>query len=298
MTAAPIDLAFVVSAASETVRLAAEAKNIHLELDLNCTVEPVWGDITRLQQVVGNLLTNAVKFTPNEGRVTVQLNQVNRQAHLRVIDTGKGISSQFLPHVFEYFRQEDGSTTRKFGGLGLGLAIVRQIVELHGGMIQAESAGTGLGATFTLMLPVRSVMPQSPEGKGLPDNSPNLEGVKVLVVEDEVDTRELIVFILKASGASVQAVASAGEALAAFALKKPDILLSDIGMPGMDGYMLMRQIRALPPEQGGQVIAIALTAYAGDTDHQQVLKSGFQSHITKPVEPVELAMAVAKLVKG
>jgi len=230
--------------------------------------------------------------------VQVRLKCLSTHVQIQVSDTGKGINPEFLPFVFDSFRQADSTTTSKFGGLGLGLAIVRHLVELHGGTVQAESAGVDRGTTFTVMLPVRGVMPQAQEGKALAENSPKLEGVRVLVVEDEVDTRELIVFMLEAYGACVQAVASAGEALEALALKQPDILLSDIGMPDMDGYMLMRQLRALPPEQGGQVRAIALTAYAGDTDHQQILKAGFQRHITKPVEPAELAMAIAKLVKG
>ncbi|MBD0302664.1 MAG: response regulator, partial [Tolypothrix sp. T3-bin4] len=180
---------------------------------------------------------------------------------------------------------------------GLGLAIVRQIVELHGGTVQAESEGDDKGATFTVLLPIRSVESQTTEDKGLPESSPNLQGVNVLVVDDEVDTRDLIVFILQQYGASVRAFASASLALKAFALEKPDILLSDIGMPEMDGYMLIRQIRSLPPEQGGEISAIALTAYAGEINQQKILEAGFQKHLTKPIEPAKLAMVIASLIK-
>jgi CheY-like chemotaxis protein len=249
-----------------------------------------------LQQVVWNLLSNAVKFTPSKGRVEIRLEVVDSHAQISVSDTGKGINSEFLPHVFDYFRQENSTTTRVFGGLGLGLAIVRYLVELHGGTVGATSLGEGQGATFTVMLPLMNAVPNKSEDEGLPDNSTNLHGIKILLVEDDVDTRELLVFILEEYGASVTPVASASEALLAIARSKPDVLLSDIGMPETDGYMLIRQIRAMSPLQGGEIKAIALTAYAGETDHQQILKAGFQKHITKPVEPLELAAAIANLV--
>jgi CheY-like chemotaxis protein len=229
--------------------------------------------------------------------VEIRLERVGTQAQIQISDTGKGIEPEFLPHVFDYFRQADNTTTRTFGGLGLGLAIVRQIVELHGGTVQAESEGDNKGATFTVLLPIKNVEPQTSEDKGLPDGSSNLEGVNVLVVDDEVDTRELIVFILQQYGASVRAFASASLALDAFALEKPHIILSDIGMPEMDGYMLIRQIRSLPPEQGGEIRAIALTAYAGETNQEKIIQAGFQKHLTKPIEPAKLAMVIASLVK-
>jgi len=301
-----VDLSAVIEVALDTVRLAAQAKSIQLKTIFEPNVGQVLGDPSRLQQVIWNLLSNAVKFTPNEGLVEVRLECVGTQAQIQVSDTGKGINPEFLPHVFDYFRQADNSTTRTFGGLGLGLAIVRQIVELHGGTVKAESEGDDKGATFTVLLPVRRTVPETSEDKDLPEKSPNLQGVKVLVVDDEVDTRDLIVFILKEYGASVRAVASASQALDAFALEKPHILLSDIGMPEMDGYMLIREIRrreaacrqtSLPPEQGGEILAIALTAYAGEINQQQILQAGFQKHITKPIEPAELALVIASLVK-
>ncbi|MEH2400054.1 hybrid sensor histidine kinase/response regulator [Nostoc sp.] len=292
-----IDLSAVIEVALDTVRLAAQAKSVQLKTKFEPNIGQVLGDPSRLQQVVWNLLSNAVKFTPSEGQVEIRLERVGTQAQIQVSDTGKGIDPEFLPHVFDYFRQADNTTTRTFGGLGLGLAIVRQIVELHGGTVQAESEGDEKGATFTVLLPIKSVEPQTSEDKGLPDASPNLLGVNVLVVDDEVDTRNLIVFILQQYGASVRAFASASLALDALAVEKPDILLSDIGMPEMDGYMLIRQIRSLPPEQGGEIRAIALTAYAGEVDQQQILQAGFQKHLTKPIEPGKLAMVIASLVK-
>ncbi|HEY9634610.1 MAG TPA: PAS domain S-box protein [Coleofasciculaceae cyanobacterium] len=217
-------------------------------------------------------------------------------AQLQVSDTGCGINPDFLPFVFDYFRQENSTTTRSFGGLGLGLAIVRHLVELHGGCVKVTSPGEGLGSTFTVTLPLMNLKPQTIEDKGGLDRSPNLKGIRLLIVDDEVDTLKLLVFILEEYGAQVRAVTSATEALEVFAQWQPDLLLSDIGMPEVDGYMLIRQIRSLPPEQGGQIHAIALTAYAGETDQQQILEAGFQKHVTKPVDPVELAAVIADLV--
>ena len=297
LTAAPVSLTFVISAAIETVRLAAEAKQIRLQLDLDNTVAPISGDAARLQQVVWNLLSNAVKFTPNGGQVTVELRQLNQLAQIRVIDTGKGINPQFLPYMFEYFRQEDGSTTRKFGGLGLGLAIARQIVEMHGGIVRAESKGEGQGATFIVQLStmkqtasIVSEPVQTQTDAGLP-----LEGIQILLVDDEPDTREFQAFLLEQNGAKVTAVASGLEALQALEQSIPDVLVSDIGMAGMDGYMLLQQIRSRPPNQGGMIPAIALTAYAAQMDQHRALQVGFQTHITKPVEPEVLVRAIAIL---
>jgi len=297
----PVDLASTIEVALETVRLAAEAKTIQIKTVFESNVGQVLGDPNRLQQVVWNLLSNAVKFTPTGGRVEIQLSCLDNYAQIQVSDTGKGIAPEFLPFVFDYFRQADSTTTRVFGGLGLGLAIVRHLVELHGGTVQAASPGVGQGATFTVKLPLlkESRRAQEQESRGeFNQDAPNLKGIKVLVVDDEVDTRELLVFILEEYGASVHAVTSAVEALETFALSQPDILLSDIGMPEMDGYMLIRAIRSLSLEQGGNVPAIALTAYAGETDHRQVLMAGFQKHITKPVDPPELATVIAQLVES
>ncbi|MBD0386860.1 MAG: PAS domain S-box protein [Nostoc sp. C3-bin3] len=254
------------------------------------------GDSGRLQQVIWNLLSNAIKFTPQGGQVEISLQSVGSQAQLRVSDTGKGISPDFLPFVFEYFRQADGATTRKFGGLGLGLAIVRHIVELHGGTVQAESLGEEQGATFTVMLPMINIHQDSHQIDRQPDNLPDLNGVKVLLVDDERDTRELIAFILEQSGAVVNPVASAMEALRIMPQFQPNLLLSDVGMPEVDGYMLMRQIRAMSPEMGGTIPAIALTAYAAEADYQQAIAAGFGEHITKPVEPAKLVQAIANLI--
>ena len=295
LTVNPVRLALVVEAAIETVRLAAEAKSIEIEVNLDAEVGQVLGDPTRLQQVMWNLLSNAVKFTPAGGKVEVQLKQIGDLAQIAVSDTGKGISADFLPYVFDYFRQADSATTRKFGGLGLGLAIVRHLVELHGGTIKADSPGEGLGATFTVKLPL---MPTLPATNPTPQSSEcplDLKNIQVLVVDDDRDTREFVTFLLEEFGAEVKAVASAREAISAFTQFRPDVLLSDIGMPDMDGYMLMQHIRALPPERGGQVPAIAFTAYAGDFNQQQALQAGFQRHLTKPIEPQLLIEAIAEL---
>jgi PAS domain S-box-containing protein len=299
LTAAPVSLTFVISAAVETVRLAAEAKNIELQLDLDPTAS-ISGDAARLQQVVWNLLTNAVKFTSNGGQVTVELRQLDQLAQIRVIDTGIGIQPKFLPYVFEYFRQEDGSTTRRFGGLGLGLAIVRQIVELHGGTVQAESLGENQGATFTIQLPVlRRAIPTVPglaqaqtENTEMP-----LSNLQILVVDDDDDTREFQAFVLQQSGAKVTAVASGLEALQVLDQFIPDLLVSDIGMAEMDGYMLIQQIRSRPATQGGTISAIALTAYAREFDQQKALQAGFQDHLTKPVELEGLVKAIVRLLQ-
>ncbi|GAB1544739.1 hypothetical protein NUACC21_74150 [Scytonema sp. NUACC21] len=290
-----VDLVSTIAAAIETVRLAAQSKSIQLQTVFEANMGQVSGDASRLQQVIWNLLSNAIKFTPQGGRVEVRLKSLGCEAQLQVCDTGQGIAPEFLPYVFDYFRQADGTTTRKFGGLGLGLAIVRHIVELHGGRVKAESLGEGQGATFTVMLPVIKTQGHSNVSDGQADEPSDLNGVKVLVVDDEVDTRELIAFILEQSGAEVTQVASATQALQAITEFQPNVLVSDIGMPEVDGYMLIRQIRAMPPELGGKIPAIALTAYAGEMDSQQAIAAGFQQHIAKPVEPATLVAAVVNL---
>ncbi|MEH1955594.1 hybrid sensor histidine kinase/response regulator [Nostoc sp.] len=301
----PVDLTSVISAAMETVRLSAEAKSIEMHISLEPNLGQVLGDSSRLQQIVWNLLSNAVKFTPEGGRVDIRVSScanfnsapsTHNSALIQVSDTGKGIDPNFLPYVFEYFRQENSSTTRKFGGLGLGLAIVRHLVELHGGTVQVESEGEDQGATFTVRLPLMQNQLEIKQDSSDSEPYSNLNGVKILVVDDDTDTREFIAFLLEQYGANVTAVTSANEALAALAQSLPDILLSDIGMPDVDGCMFMRQLRTLPPEQGGQIRAIALTAYAGEMNAQQVLIAGFNKHIAKPVEPAELINAIANLI--
>ncbi|MEH1853285.1 MAG: PAS domain S-box protein [Nostoc sp.] len=296
-----VDLKVAIAAALETVRLAAEAKSIQIQTVLSNDIGKVLGDSDRLQQVMWNLLSNAVKFTPTDGLVEVHLKQVGLDAQIQVIDTGKGISPEFLPYVFDYFRQADAKTTRVFGGLGLGLAIVRHLVELHGGTVQAESLGEGQGATFTVSLPllknselrVSSGEPSQPE---FSNDDTLLTGVQILLVDDQADVREFFSFVLEQYGATVTAVESANEALQTLVQSSPDILLSDIGMPLMDGYMLLREVRKLPPEKGGQIPAIALTAYAGEINYNQAMAAGFQKHLPKPVDPVDLAKAIVNLI--
>jgi signal transduction histidine kinase/PAS domain-containing protein len=307
-----VDPNSIVRAAIETVRLAAEAKSISIETNLASNVGNVLGDSTRLQQVVWNLLSNAVKFTPPGGRVEVKLERVSltdevdsssisaRSKTLTQIvirDNGKGIATDFLPHVFDYFRQEDGTTTRRFGGLGLGLAIVRHLVELHGGTIAVESEGEGQGATFTIGLPSIPERTKVEPDRASDPSSHDLRDVRVLVIDDEVDSRDFIAFVLELAGANVTTAATAGEGFLAVKKSSFDVLLSDIGMPDLDGYMLMRQIRSLSPKQGGEIKAIALTAYAGDLDRQQALQAGFQEHLSKPIKPDTLVKAITHLIE-
>jgi PAS domain S-box-containing protein len=298
-----VDLKIAIAAALETVRLAAEAKSIQIQTVLSHDIGKVLGDGDRLQQVMWNLLSNAVKFTPTEGVVQVRLEQVGLDAQIQVIDTGKGINPEFLPYVFDYFRQADAKTTRVFGGLGLGLAIVRHLVELHGGTVQAESLGEGQGATFTVRLPLlknSELRVSSGEASQveLSNDDTLLAGVQILLVDDQADVREFFSFALEQYGATVTTVESAAEALEILAQSKPDILLSDIGMPLMDGYMLLREVRKLPPEQGGQIPAIALTAYAGEINYNQAMAAGFQKHLPKPVDPADLATAIDQIIRN
>ncbi|WP_442936946.1 PAS domain S-box protein [Nostoc sp.] len=298
----PVSLVMVVEAALETVQLAAQAKSIQIQTIFDPTLGQVMGDPNRLQQAVWNLLSNAVKFTPTGGRVEIRLMEVGNQAQIQVSDTGKGIPPDFLPYVFDYFRQADGTTTRAFGGLGLGLAIVRKVIEMHGGKVRAESPGEESGATFIVELPllVRSEQIAREENEALEDcdlESSLLSDTQVLVVDDEPDIRDLVTFILQDYGVEVIAVSSAQEALQALSESVPDVLISDIGMPKTDGYMLMREVRARSPQQGGQVPAIALTAYAGEMNQQQAIAAGFQMHISKPVDPDVLVKAIADLIK-
>lgn len=294
-----VDLVFVIRAAIDTVKATATAKNIRLQPVLP-PVGQVAGDAARLQQIVWNLLSNAVKFTPANGRVDIELSQVETSAQIfaaqiTVRDTGKGIDPEFLPYLFESFRQEDASTTRNYGGLGLGLAIARHLVEAHGGTISAESPGPGQGATFTVCLPLLPTesLPVSADPPPAPEL--NLSGIRVLAIDDEPDARELLVAMLSHHQAEVLTVASAAEVLSALPTFQPHVLVSDIGMPQVDGYSLIQQVRSLPHHQGSQVPAIALTAYARQEDRERALSAGFQHHIAKPIDPDQLVQAIAQL---
>jgi PAS domain S-box-containing protein len=301
----PVELAPVIEAALESLRPAADAKAIQMETALDAQTGFVMGDAARLQQVVWNLLSNAVKFTPHGGRIELQLHEAEAQAQITISDSGAGIGAEFLPYVFDRFRQADGSTTRMHGGLGLGLAIVRHLVELHGGTVSAESAGHGHGATFHITLPLSAQKPESVQDGGAErgpagqeselDHLADLSGLRVLLVDDEADSLEFLSISLTGCGAEVRAVSSVAEALAALAEFRPDVLISDIGMPHEDGYTLMRKVRALGPEHGGLTPAAAVTAYARTEDRMRALLAGFQTHIAKPVEPAELAAVVASL---
>jgi PAS domain S-box-containing protein len=299
LNVAPLNLELAIAAAIETVQTASEAKSITIHTSF-ATVGQIRGDFTRLQQIMWNLLTNAVKFTPDGGRVEIQLQQVGDRAQISVSDNGKGIPAEFLPHVFEYFQQADVSVTRNHGGLGLGLAIVRHLVELHGGEVAVTSPGIGQGATFRIQLPL---LPEKEAAKTagtteveIAPDLPSLQGIRVLVVDDDRDNCELLALMLERCQAEVITVASAMKVSPLLKSFKPNILVSDIGMPDIDGYTLLRSIRCLPPEQGGKIPAIAVTAYARPEDSQKALDCGFQRHLSKPIEASELVKAIAELV--
>jgi CheY-like chemotaxis protein len=292
----PIELAPVIEAAINVVRPTADAKGIKIETDFDTDPAVVSGDGNRLQQVIWNLASNAVKFTPSGGKVTVALHHKDSQIIITVADTGSGISPDFLPFVFDRFRQADSTTTRQFGGLGLGLAIARHIVEIHGGTISAFSSGEGKGATFTVSLPVIDSVSRSQEvgaAKAREADPLSLTGLHVLLVDDDADTLELISAALTRKNARVTAVSSAGAALEAIKLSQPDVLVSDIAMPGEDGYELIQKVRAL--DFGPRRIpAVAITAYAKEEDRTRAYSSGFQGYLAKPVELSELIQAVAQ----
>ncbi|HYO13498.1 MAG TPA: ATP-binding protein [Thermoanaerobaculia bacterium] len=293
----PVDLAALLHQVVESVRPAAQSKGIGVHTTVDPTVTPVNGDPDRLQQVVWNLLSNALKFTPGGGRVEVRLERQEAGLRLSVADTGQGIAPEFLPHVFERFRQADSSTTRVHGGLGLGLSIVRHLVELHGGTVTAESAGVDRGARFTVTLPAAlpALDPMDAEPAQEDRPRPPLAGRRLLVVDDEPDTREALGFLLQRAGAVVETASSAREALAAIERSRPHVLIADIGMPGEDGYALIRQVRTLAPERGGSIPAVALTAYARPEDRERALAEGYQEHVAKPVEPETLIELLAGL---
>ena len=300
---APVDLEPVTMGAIDVIRPAADAKGVRIATQLN-RVPPVSGDADRLSQIIWNLLSNAVKFTESGGSVTVVLDAQAGHVSLEIRDTGQGIDPRFLPYVFERFTQSDSSASRRHGGLGLGLALVRELVELHGGVVRVASPGVGQGTTFTVTLPARlEGMVSVPRLRSDRTEQPsNLDGIRVLVVEDEEDARDVLTRSMQEFGARVTTAASADEALALLrvcaATDLPHIVISDIGMPNADGYAFLALLRQLPKEQGGRLPAIAVTAYAGPADRERALSAGFSMHIEKPVAPLALAAAIARVASG
>ena len=298
LTLERVSLQALIEAVVEGAGLEAKERGVRLQCEIQPDSFEVFGDVGRLRQVVWNLLSNALKFTPKGGTVEVRLQRVNADAELIVKDSGIGMEKEFLPHVFDRFRQADSATTKTNGGLGLGLSIVRQLTEAHGGVARVESEGPGRGATFIIRIPLAGTQnaPASlaPEPREQPGS--RLQGLKILLVDNEPDTRDFFRTVLEGSGSQVTTLSSASDALGVFETEPPDLLISDIGMPGEDGYWLIQQVRALPVDRGGQVPAVALTAYAGKENRKRVLDAGFQVHLPKPVEPTELIQAVASAV--
>jgi signal transduction histidine kinase/CheY-like chemotaxis protein len=296
-----VEMPAVIAAAVEAVQLAAKAKGVRLEVVVDPTGGPITGDPHRMQQVVWNLLANAIKFTPRGGKVQIVLERASSNVQLSVSDTGKGISPEFLPHVFERFSQCDSCPTRSHSGLGLGLSIVKNLVELHGGSVVAKSAGEGKGATFIVLLPIcdredRHEHPATAKDAE-PASSPDLKGVRVMIVDDNADALNLVKHLLEQCGVTVATCSSAAECLQRLPVFQPDVLITAIGMPEMVGYSLMRAVRALPPEKGGQTPAIALTVFARSEDRRRAMLAGFDMHVSKPVEPGELVAVVARLAR-
>jgi CheY-like chemotaxis protein len=299
-----LDLAAVVEAAVESIAPAAQAKAISLRKRISSPAGPVAGDNNRLQQIIWNLLSNAVKFTPRNGNVDIVVERVESQLQLTVKDTGPGIELEFLPYVFDRFRQADSSLTRQHGGLGLGLAIVKQLVGLHGGTVRAESAGNGKGAAFIVCLPLAPIIDAKTHVRLATSTSGNLEseqitlpGVKILVVDDEEDSRGLIHEVLARYEAEVVCAASAKEALEILKSQTLDVIVSDIGMPEKDGYQLIREVRKLGATRGGNIPAIALTAFARPEDRMKAMIAGYQTHLPKPVEAHELVATIRTLTR-
>jgi CheY-like chemotaxis protein/anti-sigma regulatory factor (Ser/Thr protein kinase) len=299
----PVNPASVIEESVQTIRPAAEAKGVSLWADLPSEIGQITGDPARLQQIVWNLLSNAIKFTPQGGRVEARLERVDPHIRITVSDTGKGISPDFLPYIFDRFHQSDTSSVRRHGGLGLGLALAKYLVELHGGTIEADSAGEGQGAIFKVTLPVRAVTTPIGEVDGAlaAKSSGELAGVRALVVDDEDDARELLKSALENYGADVIAVNSAAEAYALITetppSERPDVMVADIGMPDEDGYSLIRRLREWEEANGAYTPAVALTAYGRVEDRVSALKAGFQIHVAKPVDPDELAIVILGFVK-
>ncbi|MDQ3186852.1 MAG: ATP-binding protein [Pseudomonadota bacterium] len=308
-----LDIASLVEAAVESVNPTAQAKGIILQKTIDRRISPISGDSNRLQQVFWNLLSNAIKFTPRGGKIEISVEQIGSYLEIKINDSGLGITPEFMPYVFDRFRQADPSLTRQYGGLGLGLAIVKQLVELHGGTVGAESAGVGKGALFIVSLPLAIVSNNVKNGSLSSDNVKNsslalkrnpfdreelsLSGVKVLVLDDELDARELIKQILSRCQAIVTTATTASEGLELLATEKPDVIISDIGMPEKNGYQFIREVRILPAESGGRTPAIALTAFARPEDKINAMNAGYQEYLTKPVEPQELVAAICKLLE-
>jgi signal transduction histidine kinase/CheY-like chemotaxis protein len=301
LDARPVDPRGFIEEAVEALRPTAQGRRIRVTRSIESGLSDVYGDPARLRQVIWNLLSNAIKFSQTGGSVRLNARRVGSDLVISVKDSGQGIDPEFLPYVFDRFRQADMTTTRAHGGLGLGLAIVRQLVELHGGTVRVDSGGRGRGATFTVTLPLMTRQKRAKRSGKLARSqevAQNLKGVRVLVVDDEVDTRELLKTVLSRQGARVTTAASAGAALNLISRVKPHVLISDVGMPGTDGYALMRRVRALPDERGGKIPAVALTAYAREQDRKRALAAGYQLHLAKPVEVNQLSASVAHLLNA
>ncbi len=307
MDTKPITIQPLIEVAVEILRPAAEAKSITIDTKLDPAAEPIWGDSARLQQVLWNILSNAIKFTPKEGRIGVRCERADSNVMIVVEDSGVGIEPEFLPFVFERFRQADATSERSYGGLGLGLSIVRNIVELHGGSVSAESEGKGHGATFTVTLPIRQTAQIAKEAnsaqrisetpsRSAASEGARLDGVRVIVVDDDVDTRDLLKVALGNSGAEVKTCTSSAEALSILKTWKADCLVSDIGMPGEDGYDLMKKVRALKESEGGKIPAIALTGFAAVGDKTRSNAAGYQVHLSKPVILTKLTSEISRLI--
>jgi PAS domain S-box-containing protein len=299
-----IELSAVLNESIETLRSTAQAKGVSLQVRLDPFARPIYGDPNRLQQVFWNLLNNAIKFTPKDGKVEVVLKHASTEVQVSVIDTGEGIAPEFLPYIFDRFQQGDSSTTRRHGGLGLGLAIVKQLIELHGGNVRVQSDGLGKGATFSVRLPLTAVYLEPKKEGHPPEATPrekppmpevSLTGIQVLVVDDEIDARDLVKRLLETAGATVSTAGSASEAMEHILAGRPDVLVCDIGMQEEDGYSLIRRLRTIEKKEEGVLPAVALSAYARSEDRTKAIRSGFQIHLAKPVEPTELLAVISSL---
>jgi CheY-like chemotaxis protein len=292
-----VDLSSVAHSVVDSLQPVAQAKGLTLAISVPSTPVIVIGDSGRLQQIFSNLLTNAIKFTSHGGHIELRLNRIGSRAEIQVIDDGEGIDADFLPHIFDRFRQAESAKGLVHGGLGLGLAIVRELVRAHGGTVVAESRGKGEGSTFTVTLPIPAVIPAHIEAANLQlahVDEPSISGVRILVVDDDADARELLALTLGSRGAVIQTASSAAEALECIHRQRPDIMVADIGMPHEDGYMLVQKLRAIEERSDKRVPAIALTAYASVADRDQALAAGYDLHLAKPVGPADLTRALAK----